>query len=177
MRVLFPVVGLCLSVPFIACDNEDGDGACHDTSDCSGEEECSGPNDGPVCGIGPQRGCVTDADCGEGSVCHAVGDPCSFYGIGSNCDAPCTTDSCGEWFRCNASGACEVIPCDEGFTCPPHRVCDMTAVSTATAVYDRHAGCVNVTCTDDSQCTAEHACVNGICQTGLGHCEIPQAVP
>lgn len=178
MQRLCLAIGLSILSTVVACNGVDGNGSCRDTNDCRGEEECSGRNDSPACGMGPQRGCATDQDCfGDDNFCHAVGDFCSYSGIGSNCGAACTSEGCGQGFRCNAAGACEVLACDEGFACPEYQVCDMTSVVDVTTVYDRHNGCVNVDCTDDAQCLPDHACVNGFCQTGLGNCEIPQIVP
>jgi len=149
--------------------------ACHSSSGCAGGLVCSGPNDGPVCGIGPKQQCSSSADCPQGEVCNAVFDPCSASGIGSECNVPC--GACGDGFRCNASSACEPVPCDEGFTCPSHQTCDKTAAHAAGPVFAGNHGCLNISCTGDSGCPSGKACVNGFCQDHTGSCEEVMNVP
>jgi len=122
-------VVILLGAAMISCEGGgvlgggDGD-SCRTDDDCSGDLYCAGPNQPNACGIPPRELCASDADCAMGMVCHAVYDPCSADNIGSECNAPCTANSCGPDFRCNAGGACEPIPCDEGFTCPDRQKCD-----------------------------------------------------
>lgn len=162
----------------------DGGGAdtCRARDECSGSGpmglplECQGPNAGQVCGIPPREGCASRDDCGGGE-CHAVADSCSPDGVGSECRPACTVeDNCGDGFRCG-DGACEAIRCDEGFTCPSHMRCDPTSLDSATAVHQRHHGCVIVQCTTDNECDDDEFCVVGYCQTGLGACVEPMLVP
>ena len=170
-------VALIVSIVPLGCGGDVGS-SCRSTSDCSGDLECSGPSEPQVCGIGPQEGCMTDADCGTGMVCHAIADGCSPDGVGARCDAPCTTDpSCGTGFRCGAGGACETVPCDEGYVCADHLQCDPSIPHGTGPVHARTQGCVIVTCTSDSACATGAACVNGWCQSGPGTCVEVRVVP
>lgn len=154
-----------------------GDGDCRSRDECGSGEFCAGPNGGPACGIAPREECSDDQQCINGT-CHAIDDSCSFDGIGSACRAACTGDTdCGTGFRCNADGACEAVPCDDGFDCPVHQACDPAAIGPTTPVFDRHHGCVNVSCSGDSDCDDGLFCVNEICQTGVGSCQVPMNVP
>ena len=156
--------------------NGDVGAPCHGGGDCSADLACAGVNDPQVCGIPPREGCATDADCG-GDRCHAVDDPCSPDGIGSECRPACDLIDgiCGPGFTCDA-GACVAIRCDAGFACEGREVCDPSRITATTPVFDRNHACFPVTCADDSAC-AGRFCVNGTCQDTLGSCEIPVAVP
>ena len=168
---------LLLVLSITACGNSGGSGSeCHESADCAMGLECSGPDDGPVCGIGPREGCVNDANCTGGQRCGAIADTCSQDGVGSECKNACTVAAdCGEGFRCDA-GACAAVLCDAGYTCPSHQRCNPGVITGTTPMYDRHHGCVDVPCTSDVACGTD-VCVNGICQTGLGACVMPMAVP
>ncbi|WP_106391109.1 hypothetical protein [Enhygromyxa salina] len=157
-----------------ACASEGS--ACRNSDQCGGSLECAGPNDPQVCGIPANEQCSSDADCDESSRCHAVDDPCSPDGVGSECRQPCTEGGCGEGFRCAASGACEVVPCDEGYDCPSYQTCD-PSVPEQGPVHARAHGCVAIDCSDDAQCPAGGACVNAVCHEGPGSCVEPQLVP
>jgi hypothetical protein len=168
------VLSMGLGLLLLACG---AGGSCRSTDDCFGELECSGPDDGPVCGMPPRQLCATDQDCVE-SVCHAAFDACSVSGLGSECGPPCTDDApCGPGLRCGAGGACEPVPCDEGFTCARHEACDPGSIADDAPVWARHHGCVRVDCASDDDCAAGLACVNGFCQSGAGSCVVPMAVP
>jgi hypothetical protein len=148
---------------------------CHSSAGCAGGLECSGPNDGPSCGIAPMQQCKTSADCPQGEVCNAVFEPCSASGVGSACGVPCT--ACGDGLRCNAAGACETVPCDEGFACPSRQKCDKTAAHTTTPVFAQNHGCVNIQCASDDECPSGKSCVNAFCQDHAGSCKEVMAVP
>src|SRR5688572_13677075 len=91
-----------LIVLVVACGGGVGD-ECRSSEDCSGELGCSGANDGPVCGIPPRQDCSSNADCFDGNVCHAISDPCSATGIGSECGPPCIDgQGCQGSFNCDA---------------------------------------------------------------------------
>ncbi len=149
---------------------------CHSTTQCLSGLYCIGPDEGPSCGIAPRHDCATNSDCTGGDTCNAISDPCSASGVGSECAPPCTT--CDTGFRCNASGACEPTPCDEGTVCSAILHCDTTvAHDTSGAVYNHSSGCVQTNCSQDSDCAATQACVNGVCQQGIGSCGKEEAVP
>jgi hypothetical protein len=151
--------------------------SCRKDDDCNSDLYCFGPNRPNVCGIPPRELCSSDMDCAMGTVCHAIGDSCSPDGIGSECNAPCTADSCGPSFRCNAMGACEPIPCDEGTMCSDRQKCDLEVAHASGAMHARSTGCVNITCSDDMACPMGKFCVTGYCQDGLGTCGELMAVP
>ncbi len=155
----------------------DGD-SCRAKDDCDSDLYCRGPNQPNVCGVPPREFCASDPDCPMGTVCHAIWDGCSSDAIGSECNPPCTSNSCGPDFRCNAGGTCESIPCDEGFTCPTWQKCDpLVAHDASLPIHARTSGCVNITCTDDTACPSGKVCVTGYCQDGLGACVEDIAVP
>lgn len=129
-----------------------------------------------VCGIPARELCSEDGDCDGSTRCHAIADPCSPDGVGSECRAPCSEGGCGEGFRCGANGACEVIPCDEGTICADHEQCD-ASVAASGPVHARASGCVAIPCSEDGECPAGGACVNGRCQSGPGSCVEPTQVP
>ncbi|MEM9188211.1 MAG: hypothetical protein AAGF12_03505 [Myxococcota bacterium] len=137
---------------------------------------CGGPNDFRGCGIPPREECQTDADCGRGTRCHAVEDPCSRDGVGSVCRPPCTgaAGECGPGFECSA-GACIATPCPT-FGCAAHQQCDPSSVAGAVRVMDQHHGCVDQNCTTDAEC-GRLFCVNRICQTAVGVCILDRPVP
>jgi hypothetical protein len=158
-----------------ACGSGTNSDSCHSQSDCATGYGCSGPDDGPVCGIAPEHGCASDEDCAMGEVCHAIYDSCSVSHVGSKCDAPCTATSCDAGFRCNADGACEPTPCT---TCASYQHCDASAADDSSGpVYAETDGCLDVTCTSDGDCDAGEACVNGFCQSSIGTCKMIVAVP
>jgi hypothetical protein len=167
---------LLLGVTFAstACGSEGSE--CHVSEDCSGALECAGPSEPQVCGIPANEQCTADADCGADDRCHAIADPCSPDGVGSECRPQCSEGGCGEGFRCAASSACEAIPCDEDFACAGFEICDPSVAKTG-PVHARAHGCVASICSDDSECPSDGACVNGVCQEGPGTCVEPQAVP
>jgi hypothetical protein len=149
---------------------------CSNDGQCRPDLYCRGPNDPPVCGIGPRQQCVSDADCGD-SVCHAVADACSADGIGSECGPACT-GVCADGFRCNAVGACEAIPCDVDFSCQAHQRCDAASISASAPVYDRTHGCVDIACDGHhDDCPTGTVCVNDVCQQGDGVCAEVELVP
>lgn len=170
------IIGLVFVVMLSSCEGEGA--SCRSHDDCGSDLFCYGPNRPNVCGIPPREQCWKDADCPMGTLCHTVFDHCSPDGIGSECKPPCTVDSCGPDFRCNASGACEPIPCDEGFTCPDRQTCDAMLAHDATLpVHARTSGCVNITCNADGACPTGKFCVEGYCQDELGTCGEEFVVP
>lgn len=149
---------------------------CHRSSDCTSGLTCVGPNDPRGCGVPPRQQCAATSDCSGGEVCFAIYDSCSPQGVGSECRAKCS-GSCEPGFRCNPAGACEPLPCDEGYKCPSHQRCDPAAAHASGPVFQLTQGCVNVTCTADSECAAAQSCVNGFCQQALGSCQKVYPVP
>lgn len=158
-----------------ACGGTSGSD-CHQMSECAQGLSCAGPNEDPVCGIGPREGCTDDSTCAAGGMrCNAMFDPCSRDYVGSDCGPACTGDmQCGAGFRCQ-SGACVAQLCTEGYTCPDYQVCDPGRITAMTPMYDRSHGCYDVTCTIDANCRGRF-CVNSKCQDGLGTCEMPVVV-
>ncbi len=157
-----------------ACvDGQAGD-ACSSSSDCASGLGCAGPDDPPVCGIPARRECVAGT-CLAGDRCHAIFDPCSPNGIGSECGAPCVGEqSCTADLEC-VDGACLPVSCAAGFECAAHEVCQ--APSEPFSPEQGH-GCRTQPCADDSPCQgADLACVNGACQTGPGSCVAEVQVP
>ncbi|MFN0252742.1 MAG: hypothetical protein ACKV2T_38060 [Kofleriaceae bacterium] len=151
---------------------------CRSTANCDEELECSGPNDGPVCGVPAQEGCRSDLDCNvAGDACHAIFDPCSGDGIGSQCREPCVNDGdCGgPSFTCDV-GNCVARRCDAGFACQDREECDPVRIALTAPVFDQHHGCFAVACTLDDEC-GERFCVNGTCQDTAGTCVEPMLVP
>ena len=152
-------------------------GECRSSEECAGSLECAAPDAPQVCGIPATEECATDEDCGGGEMrCHAYPDPCSPDGVGSRCQIACSEGSCGEGFRCNDAGACEVVPCDEGYACPSYQTCD-PSVPASGPVFDRAHGCVAIECADDGDCSADGACVHSVCQSGPGSCVEPELTP
>jgi len=185
---LLIIIGLILLLcsGLVACDNDgapgDGDGnneigdSCAATADCVDGLACAGPDDPQACGIPPREGCSSDDDCTEPSVCHAIYDSCSPDGQGSECGPACSAGSCGEGFRCGASGACEAIPCEAG-DCAETESCD-PVFDAQTPVYDHTSGCRPIACTPDADaCPGTTVCVNARCQSDFGQCAEPIAVP
>jgi hypothetical protein len=159
-----------------ACSGHGSGASCSDSTDCSGELECAGPNDPHVCGIPPREECPNDSGCQMPMRCHAIADGCSPDGIGSECRQACTNDfECGAGFRC-ATGACVAVLCNAGATCAPRQVCDPSRITAITPVFDRTAGCFEVTCADGSTCNGRF-CVNGTCQDSPGTCRTVMQVP
>lgn len=158
-----------------ACGGGDG-ASCRTRTECATGYVCAGANDRRVCGIPPREACADNTRCG-GEICHAISDPCSPDGIGSECRAACTAISCGPGFRCNVQTSCEPIPCDEGATCPSHQRCDLAVAHAAGPVHARASGCVDIACTSDASCPAGTWCVNLRCQDGLGSCRKDEPVP
>ena len=149
---------------------------CHTQGDCLPEHACVGPTVRNVnCGIGPRHECLGDSACPSGEVCHAIDDPCSGGGIGTQCGPPCSATSCGGNFRCNAGGACEPLPCSEGFACGPLQHCASAASARGTVSVSH--GCNYTLCTGDSQCAPGQACVNRVCQSGSGTCHVIELRP
>jgi hypothetical protein len=172
-RILAAVAAAALLAVAFSCEGGSGS-SCHADGDCASGLFCAGPDGPPSCGIPPQMGCMQTSDCPSSEQCHAVDDPCSASGVGSQCGPPC--GACGEGLRCNAQGACEPTPCDEGFACAPFQHCDPTTASVG-PVYAHTHGCVSEPCSADADCPAATACVNAVCQSGPGECEEPTAVP
>ena len=167
------ISGLVLALA--SCGYE-GD-SCEAHSDCAGDLYCAGPNDPNVCGIPGMEFCVDDQNCDPSLRCHAVPDPCSPDGVGSECRQPCLQDGCFPGFQCNANGACEAVPCDEGFTCQSYQTCDPSIPHGDGPMYDRTQGCVSITCQGDGDCPDDNACVNGTCHSGPGTCRRVELVP
>ncbi len=170
----FVLGGAVTIVLTVGCGGGKGD-ECRANSDCTGDLYCRGPDDPPVCGIGPQQQCSSDAQC-FGTVCHATYDTCSQDGIGSRCGPSCVDSPCETDFRCNAHGACEPVPCGEGYTCPAYQLCTLASPYGSVPTYDLSHGCLSVACDDDRLCP-EGACTNGFCQSGPGSCQEVQLVP
>jgi len=169
-------VGFLLLVIAVGCGGGGGiDSDCRETTDCSGDLYCAGPNDPPVCGIAPRQECAADVDC-PGARCHAIDDSCSRDGIGSQCGPGCVGDGeCGGGFRCDA-GACVAILCDAGYTCAARERCAPSEILPTDPIYDRHHGCFPTECLEDAGCGARF-CVNGTCQDGPGACAEQMLVP
>jgi hypothetical protein len=168
---------LCGLLALSGCDGSVAPGGgCRAHKDCLSGYYCAGPNDRNACGIPPREQCADDAGC-VGQRCHAISDPCSPDGVGSECRGPCTAASCGPGFRCNAKEACEPVPCDEGFTCPSHQRCDPAVARAAGPVHGRTSGCVDIPCAADAACPTGKVCVNARCQDGAGSCKQDIPVP
>lgn len=164
-----------VSVSLLACGSLSG-GPCRLTNQCAAGLECTGPDEGPVCGIAPRRECGTTADCSSGLTCNAITDGCAQNGVGTQCRSGC--GACEPGFRCSSTtNGCEPIPCDEGFACPTVERCDATLAHDATPAWQHGHGCVRVDCTRDADCTPGQACVNLFCQRGVGTCGSSIAVP
>lgn len=182
-RLLALLIVSTLSLAISSCDGSSVGGgdvgdSCRADADCDSELYCFGPNRPNVCGIPPNEQCWKDADCPMGTFCNAVWDGCSPDGQGSECRPPCSANTCGAGFRCNALGACEAVPCDEGFACPDWQACDPQVAHDMTLpTHARTSGCVNIVCSADSGCSAGKFCVEGYCQNGLGTCGELMAVP
>jgi hypothetical protein len=171
---------LCAVFVLSACAGSFDGAPCRSQADCGGSAStlgCLGPDARTPCGIGPRHGCASSTDCQTPQVCNAIADSCSDTGFGSECGSTCTATSCGSGFRCNASGACERQPCDEGFTCAPTQRCDATVAHAGGAVWSRTSGCVAISCAKDADCASGQACVNTVCQSGIGTCKKPMLVP
>lgn len=167
------VAGLVLAI--VSCGGGD-DSSCRSSDECRGTLECAAPNDPQVCGVPANERCSSDADCDPSGRCHAVVDPCSPDGIGSECRPPCSDGGCGEGFVCGAGGACEAIACDEGWSCEPQQACDPVLAQSG-PVHARAHGCVAIACSSDGECPGGGACVNGVCQDDVGSCVEPMLVP
>ena len=168
------MVGLVLVEP--ACAGDEGSD-CRTAADCRGELECAAPDAPQVCGIPGTAQCGDDLECGEGSVCHAIADPCSPDGVGSECRPPCSEGGCVEGFRCDPErAACVAIPCDDGWACASFEDCS-PASPPETPVHARTHGCVAIACERDGDCSGADACVLGVCQSGPGTCVEPMLVP
>lgn len=151
-------------------------GSCRSSRDCRSGLYCAGPNERRGCGIPPRELCTDGSSC-SGQSCHAISDPCSPDGIGSECGPPCSAASCAPGFRCSPQKACEPVPCDEGLTCPGHQRCDPAVAHAGGPVHARTSGCVDIACTADRDCPAGKACVNATCQDGAGTCREDLPIP
>lgn len=162
-------------------DAADGDGAeCRSNDECTDPaDECIGPDAPDVCGVPPVEECDSDMDCPMDTVCHALEDPCSLDGVGSECRAPCTSNQdCTADTECNMDdGTCDPIGCDNGFTCQEHEICDVESIDSEAPIHDQDHGCEIVSCDSDMDCPMDQFCVNGYCQTAVGVCGEPMLVP
>lgn len=158
------------------CTGDEGS-ECRATRECRDPLECAGPDEPQVCGIPARELCNSDADCLDGTPCHAIADPCSADGVGSECLPSCNEGGCGEGFSCDLErGACVAITCAQGWTCASFETCE-PAVDPDTPVHAQAHGCVAIACGSDEACASGDACVNGVCQSGPGACVMAQAVP
>jgi hypothetical protein len=148
-----------------------GDGSCQSRDECGGGSLCFGPDE-PFCGAHPLEDCDSDEQCPDG-VCHAIFDGCSADGIGSTCGAACTSESCGDGFTCTDGGHCRPTACGDAFMCRASEECDPSSIEAAGPVHAITHGCVAIACTNDDPCSGASRCVNGRCQSGLGHCAPP----
>jgi len=178
MRQAIPVFALSLfGLSMLGCSaflGNEGD-QCASHGDCDEALYCAGPDAPQVCGIPPRTECASVSDCATGLACHAISDPCSADGQGSECGIPCTATSCQPGFACGGSGNCEAIICGEN-SCGPLEVCD-PAQTNGAPVYDQTDGCRAITCANDNECPEAGQCVNGVCQSGPGMCRENVAVP
>lgn len=165
-----------LLASLLACDANVGD-ACRAHADCDDELYCKGPSEPQVCGIPPREGCADDSECG-GERCHAIFDPCSPDGQGSECGPPCAGAlGCGNGFHCEA-GACVASPCTQAGAppCRPWEACDPGRIPAGAPVHARTNGCFAIACTNDDPC-GDFTCVNGTCQEVAGTCREVEIVP
>ncbi len=156
-----------LSILAAACGGDVG-ASCAEQAECASDLVCVGPSEDGGCGIAPAEGCATQDACEAGTFCHAIGDGCAAFGVGSACGPSCTLQACDEGFRCNGD-TCEPIPCDQGAPCAAHERCDPT-FAPGTPGHLRHAGCLAIECLEDADCPSAAACVNQVCQSGAGTC-------
>lgn len=129
------------------------DGGCSSDSDCTaaphGYCAFNFPAAGPPFGWQCEYGCLSDADCGAGSICQC-GDP-----VGTCEPADCTSDAdCGSGFLCSEGEYAHTLGCDArrelrcekpadqcqiGNDCPPsqlERYCALTDSARVCAVFD-----------------------------------------
>lgn len=171
----FAAALLATALLALGCDGQPA-GGCSADDECGAGEYCVGPDDPNVCGIPPQEFCANDGDCGPDERCHAVPDPCSPDGVGSECRPACRPGNCFEGFRCTAEGACEAESCADGYTCPDHQQCAPDA-DPQLPVHARTHGCADIPCGADGDCPAGGSCIDGICHSGPGYCAEPMLVP
>lgn len=147
---------------------------CREQSDCNvGLCQETGPTGG-VCGacFASPMECLTDPDCGDGSVC--VPGPevdCQCMGPGLVCAPACTSDSCGEGQVCAEDGHCVLASCaEDGYVCPTDAVCDPARPEYPHGCAPAYCDSSDYTCPDDMVCAPEretnvHHCAPRLCET------------
>lgn len=145
------------------------DPACTSDAMCEDGRSCRRQHDAR-CGacIALPSLCASDTDCEGTDVCVETTHPCACAGPGTECQAACSGDSCGEGFTCGSDGHCDATSCTEGYECAPNFDCVFGA-----AGGDAH-GCARRGCTATSDCACG-ACVSGECSSGPGACQFPTA--
>jgi hypothetical protein len=112
------------------CSEEQG--CCQTDADCTAANQYCQYSVGQVIGSWCTTGCLTNADCGEGSICQC-GDPmgsCVPASCQSDADCPgearcasfATNDGCGPWTRFS----CQTVQdeCASNLDCPAGDECD-----------------------------------------------------
>ena len=100
----------------------------------------------------PAPGCVSDADCDDGSPCNGA-ETCHFGDCAPGTPVDCSSfaDACHDAACDDATGACDVwplpapTPCDDGDACTTADICGQTSTCAGTPV----------SCDDGDPCTAD----------------------
>lgn len=155
--------GDCLGVPVV----------CQDNNPCTADD-CAA-----------QSGCTalpTDATCTDSDAC-TVGDTCSAGKCTTSGNLPCDDGQICTLDSCLPASGCHNVdttgPCQDGDACTEGETCATGSCEGGAAAVckdgqvctvddcDPVLGCVflplDVTCSDDSACTADDGCVQGLC--------------
>jgi hypothetical protein len=143
--------------PLIAAENQ-----CATDTDCSDDDVCYVPNDGPSpsgqCADDELDQCDTDADCAGRGPAFICAYPELTCGViqGRQCLPGCAVDTCPLGESCGADHRCAPTACDAATPCPPDFDCDA------------RGRCDRRPCTEHGDCAT--CCVNGFCFAAPGTC-------
>ena len=198
------VGGGCVARPDVGRCFEDGDcpggEVCAGAAECAcGGTDCAVPTSSGTCKVAADACCVSNADCGAGSICVdgegcvplPAGEACyldEHCGVGRVCDGantcPCGVDCDQGW----VAGACRTVatPCQSDGGCGPGMRCVVpdtawcpieNAPTNGVCVQAVDAECWSTDdCAGVQRCSSERVCTSplGCSEPNVpGRCEVP----